>query len=132
MDLIDTNRSDVGEVMAGEPPLDGALDGPVHGAPTRLECRRDIAPAKALRPSGEEPLKTPRHSLLAIGPRHHLNGDAAGPAVYAAHGINEKDEDGPERDVLEPARRQSIVVPPLDPAARAVALAADPRSHVNK
>jgi len=57
--------------------------------------------------------------LLALAPRHPLDGHAACRAIDPPHRVDEEHRDVPERHELEPSRRKPVVSRPLLAASRA-------------
>jgi hypothetical protein len=65
--------------------------------------------------------------ILAVTPRHHLDGHAASLAIHSPHPVGEKRHDSPEGHELEPAFFQAVVGAATPTATRAIGLAVLPR-----
>ena len=82
-----------------------------------------LLPAEQSRPAGEKVTHDVTASVLAIGPRHGLDDDAARRAVDSSHGVAEEDANIPQRDETKQGCGQSIVSRPCLAALRAARLA---------
>ncbi len=90
-----------------------------------------IWPDPGLRPARQEPSVARRDRALSLGPGHLLDLDAAVGTIDTAHGVDEEDQDSPERNELKaPGRKRVVGRPPL-PAAGACGPAAHSRTDVD-
>src|SRR5208283_4300685 len=83
------------EVSVRHPPANGVLDAPEDGVPGRVEALGHLAPRQYLRPAREKPDERVGRLHLACRPRHRLHGDAATPAIYPAHRVDQEDREAP-------------------------------------
>jgi hypothetical protein len=119
-------------LRCSRPPSHGVLDASEDGVPARSKSASHLRPRQHARPARDEPHERVGRVRLARRPRHHLDGDAAAPAVDSAHGIHEEHRDPPERHEGEvPRRTRYVVAGSLPAAARTDGPRAAARSKVN-
>ena len=124
-DLVDADLRHPLERPVLEAIGDCHFHGGIHRIPRHSEGHRDLLPAHALRPSGEEPREAGRDPRLAAGPGNPLDDHGfARRAGDPPHRVQEEDHDTPQGDELKLALVQRVVRRPRQQADRAHAFAA--------
>jgi len=110
LDFVDPDRLDLAENPMLQPEGDDVFDGVENlfpGSAERLGC---FLPRQATRPAGQKQHVCSGQRTLPIAPRHFLDDDGlAVAAIDAPHGVQQKNQESPERDELETPFGELIV-----------------------
>jgi len=131
-DFVYSEGSDLLQIPVFEAIIDHPLDRTVNRVPRSPEALGGLLPAQALGPGSQEMAIDITAGVLALGPGHLLDFDAAIPAIDATHGVGEIDENAPDRNELEKAGRGHLVISRGGlGAARASGLAVGPGADLS-
>ncbi len=107
-DLVHSQCRHLAQISTCQPPVDGVLHRPADAIPRGAENRIDLAPAQPLGRSRKIPSVRNCQMVLAVTPRHHLDGHTTTLAVHSWHPVGQEDQKPPQRDELKPLLHQAI------------------------
>ena len=116
--LIGADGHDTAQVSMHKPPLDRHLHRTNDTVPTGMKYLGNLLPAQPFRPSGEEPGVGGGEVTFPLRPRQPLNLHATVRTVNPARGIEEENQNPPQRDELETPLPQSVIAGASMPAPR--------------
>ena len=121
LDFIDSDGIDLPQGPMPQTPGDGVVDRVEDLIPGSMKRLGGLLPRKPARPAGQKQHVGGGQVTLAIAPRNFLDDDGtASTAIDAPHGVQEEDQESPERDELKAPLGKPIVT-----GRRSVATGAD-------
>src|ERR1019366_8979949 len=114
-----------------QPPTDDVLHRVADLVPGSAEGLRGFLPGKLSGPVGQELHVDLGELVLAVGPRHLFDDDATAGTFHPPHGVQQEDQESPDRDELESALGQMIVATSGLQAARANSGGTRPRPNAH-
>ena len=109
LNFVNADRGDVCQVLMNDSPFNHPADRSKYAVPARAEDCGDFLPAEPFFSCRQKHTIRVRLLIFAAGPRDSFHDGPALRTVAAAHCINQKDRDCPQRDKLKSPRDLMIV-----------------------
>lgn len=120
LDFIYANGVDLTERAVLQSPGDDMFNRIEHLVPGSAKALCGFFPRKPARPTSKEQHIRFGHGAFAVAPGNFLDGHHAAPAaIDAAHGVQQEDEESPQRNELKASFRELVVPGRRQMAARA-------------